>query len=308
MKMVSRFVALLMVTMLPYWCMVSCSVEPPSQPPAPAAPPVVCQPDPTCTQCQSDIAQARSNLAARTEETEQCKGILANVRAELEDLKQTDVALFAQAKDLFDQEQYTAARLRIKALTDRYPESRLTVEASKMLKKMDDIELVGCMEPYRNTVTTGETDSAFDSAISVVEQCLQACPKCPSAASGRSLLKQLAKAQKQIPVLVSSIKEYKLRYADLLERPARITGYVKASQYYNCRFDNPRVWRAFKITDRENSFESITVYCNRGEQCEQLYSRLVGGASLKGTFVVVYPRHNSVCEADQAHLTGFTSL
>src|SRR5690606_32664957 len=86
------------------------------------------------------------------------------------------------------------------------------------------------------------------------------------------MLKEVQSEIASWPVDIASLQELQDRYADLKGRKARVTGRLRASTYYNCRFGNENTWRSFSLSDRALGIGGIHVYCTRDDPgCESIF-------------------------------------
>lgn len=145
-----------------------------------------------------------------------------------------------------------------------------------------------------------------------LERQIELCPRCSRIAPGFAYLDSVKYWLGHYPTTVDSVQTYQLRHDELREQTAIVTGFVTASDYYNCKYRSTSTWRSMTFSDRGDAFaalEAMHVYCRAGEPyCDSIYSAAVQAARTRRgipvQLMLTYPRSNQVCEADQSEVVA----
>jgi hypothetical protein len=142
--------------------------------------------------------------------------------------------------------------------------------------------------------------ASYQRAESELQHEADLCGRCKSASQIAKASREIERIQREWPVDLQSIKEMRMRYADLLGRQVRVEGTLSASTYYNCNFRASQRWRSFALTDDRSSMH---VYCDRQlDGCDQVFDQLASGNRQTGTATLAYPESNTVCADGQSEL------
>ena len=220
---------------------------------------------------QSKLSLTETELASLRSEHESCL-------AQVKELSQTDQALYEKLVGLLDDGNIEAANDAVAILEQKFPRSPLLSLAKENVtdKRLDAIK-------NSLSITDKGTYTRAQADLKSIQK------QGTSNRQVNALLNDVNSKLSRWPLVITTIKELKIRRADLKGQAVAVPSLkCEASKYYNFSFGDEDSWRSINCEDKNDY--TINAYCRRGNRdCENWFNASISSPIVTKEVKLMYP-------------------